>query len=54
MFISNNRNNALREKFRFCFPRIFYGINKVLILAGGLATNYHSMKFRHFSSMTLF
>ena len=29
-------NNALREKFNFCFPEFFAGIDKIFILAVSL------------------
>ena len=47
-----NRNSALREKFNFCFSRVFASINKTFNYAGRL--DYHSMKLRNCLDIFLF
>ena len=36
-------NSALREKFNFCFSRVFASIGKIFLLAGGLGTGLRGL-----------
>ena len=47
-------NSKLREKFNFCFSRdVLLALTKFSFFQEELELGYHSMKFRHFSDISL-
>ena len=53
VFMRNSEIVTMSKGVISVFQEFFASINKIFILAGGLHTSYHSMKFRHFPDISL-